>query len=104
MDWVESVDEGYAIVKNMCERVVVGGFSTGAGLALDLAARVKDLAGIIAVFPPLKLQDFSTKFVLAMDVWTDGLIWCAWLWPKKNLLKTVRKIRISTIFVTLLAV
>lgn len=69
MDWVESVDEGYAIVNNMCERVVVGGFSTGAGLALDLAARVKDLAGVFAVSPPLKLQDFSTKFVPAVDVW-----------------------------------
>jgi esterase/lipase len=69
MDWVESVDEGYAIVSNICRRVVVGGFSTGAGLALDLAARVKDLAGVFAVSPPLRLLDFSSRFVPAVDVW-----------------------------------
>jgi esterase/lipase len=49
--------------------VVVGGFSTGAGLALDLAARVGDVEGVFAVCPPMGLQDFSARFVPAMDVW-----------------------------------
>ncbi|MBW1815491.1 MAG: 1-acyl-sn-glycerol-3-phosphate acyltransferase, partial [Deltaproteobacteria bacterium] len=35
-DWIDSVDEGYAIISNLCDKVVVGGFSNGAGLALDL--------------------------------------------------------------------
>lgn len=69
MDWVTSVDEGFAIISNICERVVVGGFSTGAGLALDLAARVGDVEGVFAVCPPLRLQDFSAMFVPAVDVW-----------------------------------
>lgn len=69
-DWVASVDEAYAFASNACKRVIVGGFSTGAGLSLDLAARgVKNLAGIFAVSPPLRLQDFSTKFVPAVDTW-----------------------------------
>jgi len=69
-DWVASIDEAYTIASNSCKRVVVGGFSTGAGLSLDLAARgVKNLAGIFAVSPPLRLQDFSTRFVPAFDTW-----------------------------------
>ncbi len=69
-DWVASLDEAYTIACNSCKRVVVGGFSTGAGLSLDLAARgVKNLAGIFAVSPPLRLQDFSTRFVPAVDTW-----------------------------------
>jgi esterase/lipase/1-acyl-sn-glycerol-3-phosphate acyltransferase len=68
-DWMDSVDKGYAIIANICKRVIVGGFSNGAGLALDLAARVKNVEGVFAVCPPLRLQDFSTKFVPAVDVW-----------------------------------
>ena len=69
-DWIMSIDEAYAIANNTCKKIVVGGFSTGAGLALDLAARgVKSLIGIFAVSPPLRLQDFSTRFVPAVDTW-----------------------------------
>ena len=69
MEWVQSVNEGYAIISNLCKRVVVGGFSAGAGLALDLAARVHDVKGVFAVCPPIRLKDFSSKFVPAVDVW-----------------------------------
>jgi esterase/lipase/1-acyl-sn-glycerol-3-phosphate acyltransferase len=68
-EWLHSVEVGYAIVQNLCKRVVVGGFSNGAGLALDLAARIEGLAGVIAVSTPLKLQYISTKLVPAVDVW-----------------------------------
>lgn len=68
-DWVESVDEGYAIMSNICQRVVVGGFSFGGGLALDLAARVPGVAGVFAVCPPMKLQEVSAKFAQALDLW-----------------------------------
>ena len=67
--WTESVDRAYAIVSSLCRRVVVGGFSNGAGLALDLAARVGDVAGVFAVSPPLRLKDLSTRLVPAVDVW-----------------------------------
>ena len=68
-DWIESVDYSYAIIRCLRKRVVVGGFSTGAGLALDLAARVPDVEGVFAISPPLKLHDISSKLVPAMDVW-----------------------------------
>ena len=68
-DWITSVDHGYAIIRNICRRVVAGGFSTGAGLALELSSRVDDLAGVFAVSTPLRLQDFSVHFVPAVDTW-----------------------------------
>jgi len=69
LEWVESVEEAFVIMDGICREVVVGGFSTGAGLALDLAARVQALAGVFAISPPLKLQDFSARFVPAVNLW-----------------------------------
>ena len=68
-DWQASVDVGYALMASACRKVVAGGISTGAGLALDLTARVGGVAGVFAVCPPLKLQDFSSRLVPAVDVW-----------------------------------
>ena len=68
-DWMMSIDHGYAIISSICKRVVVGGFSTGAGLALDMAARVSEVAGVFAVAAPLTLKDFSSKFAPAVDMW-----------------------------------
>ncbi len=68
-DWVESVDLGYGIISNICKHVVVGGFSTGAALALDLAARVREVKGVFAVCPPMRLQDFAARFAPAVDTW-----------------------------------
>lgn len=72
-DWIASVDEGYAMLANCCPRVVVGGFSTGAGLALDLAARGLEIAGVFAVCPPFALQDGSSRLVPAVDAWNKLL-------------------------------
>ena len=68
-EWIESVDEGYAAMSNICRRVVVGGFSFGGGLALDLAARVPGVAGVFAVAPPMRLVDISSRFAPAVDLW-----------------------------------
>ena len=68
-DWVASVDAGYAVVRNSCRRVIVGGFSTGAALALDLAHRVRDVQGVFAVSPPRRLQDLSSKKNFAVEIW-----------------------------------
>jgi len=68
-DWRDSVDRGYAIISSICQRVVAGGFSTGAGLALDLAVRVKEVIGVFAVSAPMRLKDFSSRFAPAVDMW-----------------------------------
>ena len=67
--WAASVDIGYAIMRNTCRKVVVGGFSNGAGLALDLVARTRQASGVFAICPPMRLQDISTRLVPAVDVW-----------------------------------
>jgi esterase/lipase/1-acyl-sn-glycerol-3-phosphate acyltransferase len=68
-DWRESVDSGYAALKMVCDRVVMVGFSFGGGLALDSAARNRDIAGVVAVSPPLRLQDFFSRFAPSLDKW-----------------------------------
>ena len=71
-DWIVSVEEGYALLSNMCKTIFVGGFSTGAGLALDLMTRLNSterVKGVFAVAPPMKLQDYSSRFIPAMDTW-----------------------------------
>ena len=72
-DWMKSVDEGYAIVSSLCKKVVVGGFSTGGGLALDLATRVEGITAVFAVSPPLRLQDFSVRFLPAIGAWNRSM-------------------------------
>jgi len=68
-DWRESVDAGYAAMRNICKRIVVGGFSFGGGLSLDCAARVGDVAGVFAVCPPMRLQDISSRFASSVAAW-----------------------------------
>lgn len=68
-DWIMSADKGYAIVNSICKQVVVGGFSNGGGLALDLAARIKDVKAVFSVCPSFRLKDLSAKFVPTLDRW-----------------------------------
>ena len=82
-DWMESIDHGYALINSICRNVVVGGFSTGAGLALNLAARIKDVAGVFAVAAPMTLKDFSSKFAPAVDMWNRIMDKAYHVGPKK---------------------
>lgn len=68
-DWLVSVEEGYALISNICDRIIIGGFSTGAGLALHLAARVDNLCGVFAIAAPLRLQDLGARFASTLDAW-----------------------------------
>lgn len=69
MEWIESVEEGTVMMLCRSESVVAGGFSTGAGLALDISSRLKGVKSVFAVSPPMKLKDFSAKFIPAVSVW-----------------------------------
>ncbi len=67
--WIESVEEAFVVLRNSCDKVIVGGFSTGAGLALELSTRVDDIAAVFAVAPPMRLNDLGSYFVPAIDAW-----------------------------------
>ena len=62
-DWMDSVDRGHAILKSCCKKIMVAGFSTGAGLALQaVILKPHDFKAVIAVSAPLKFKSFSSRF------------------------------------------
>ncbi|NOX34604.1 MAG: alpha/beta fold hydrolase [Deltaproteobacteria bacterium] len=67
--WMESVQEAFIVLKHSCKKIIVGGFSTGAGLALELSTKVEDIKAVFAVAPPMRLQDLGSYFVPAIDAW-----------------------------------
>lgn len=67
--WIESVEQALIVLRHSCEKLIVGGFSTGAGLALDLASRISDISAVFAVSPPMRLNDLGSYFVPAIDTW-----------------------------------
>ncbi len=71
-DWIQSMEDGYLLMRNLCRKVVLGGFSTGAALALELASRLNglgDVIGLFAVSTPLRLQHLTSKLVPVVDTW-----------------------------------
>jgi esterase/lipase/1-acyl-sn-glycerol-3-phosphate acyltransferase len=84
MDWVRSVEEGYLLIRNHCKRVVVGGFSTGAALALELACRVDGLDGVFAVATPLRLQYAASRLAPVVDSWNRLMGKVRWEEAKKE--------------------
>lgn len=63
-EWLYSVERGHRILSSFCDRVIVVGFSTGATLALALAAKnPKKLAGVCAVSPAIGLRNKKSSFI-----------------------------------------
>jgi esterase/lipase len=69
VEWLEAVETGFAIMQDICDRVVLGGMSVGGSLALQLAASTVRAAGLFAICPPMRLKDYSTRFMPAQDTW-----------------------------------
>lgn len=62
-DWLDSVDRGHAILKTCCKKIIVAGFSTGAGLALQsVILKPHDFEAVIVVSAPLRFRRFSSRF------------------------------------------
>jgi len=72
-EWREAVENAYVLMSCLCKRVIVGGVGVGGSLALDLAARTAEVAGVFAVSPAWALHDYSTKFMPGTDVWNRVL-------------------------------
>lgn len=50
-DWSGAIEQAYADLSAQCDRVVVGGLSMGGTLALWLASRHPEIAGVVVVNP-----------------------------------------------------
>ena len=68
-DWIHSMEDGYLLMHNICRHVVLGGFSTGAALALELASRANAVIGVFAVSTPLRLQYLTSRLAPVVDTW-----------------------------------
>jgi esterase/lipase/1-acyl-sn-glycerol-3-phosphate acyltransferase len=68
-DWRDSVDSGYAVLRMVCRKVIIVGFSFGGGLALDCAARNSEVAGVVVVCPPMDLRDFTARIAPSIHLW-----------------------------------
>lgn len=56
IDWVDHVDFAYQMLAQRCQKVFVGGESTGAVLSLYLASKYPEIAGVMAYAPAIRLQ------------------------------------------------
>lgn len=73
-DWYDSLNRGYAILKLLCSKVFIVGFSTGGSLALMSAFKKTDkLPAIVCINPALKLQDIRAKMVFGVQMWNELL-------------------------------
>jgi len=72
-EWQEAVERGFVLLNNICDHVILGGVAAGGSIALNLAARIPEVAGVFAICPPFKLSDYSVNFMPAIDVWNRML-------------------------------
>jgi esterase/lipase/1-acyl-sn-glycerol-3-phosphate acyltransferase len=75
-EWLRCYLRAVAILKSTCQRVIVGGFSTGGLLALEAAAMHPDVLGCFAINPALQIADPMSKLVPLVVGWNqvmDGL-------------------------------
>ncbi|MBI3736588.1 alpha/beta fold hydrolase, partial [Candidatus Sumerlaeota bacterium] len=65
--WYESFNRGYTIVKSLTDEIIVGGFSTGGGLAL-LAAGKKGckIRAAFSINAPLHLRNYAVHLIPPM--------------------------------------
>jgi esterase/lipase/1-acyl-sn-glycerol-3-phosphate acyltransferase len=68
-EWIHAMEDGYILMRQLCRRVILGGFSTGAAVALELASRLEAVSGVFAVSTPLRLQYLGSKFAPLVDTW-----------------------------------
>jgi esterase/lipase len=72
--WYDSVGRAYIIMKNTMKAFAIGGFSTGAGIALMQAANKPGrYRGVISINAPLKLQNITSRLSSAVVMWNKFL-------------------------------
>jgi len=75
-DWYNSVQRGYCSLVNICDEVMIAGFSTGGLLSLLTASQKKPhskLAKVISINSAIKLLDIKTRMVPSINLWNELL-------------------------------
>ena len=73
-DWYHSYLQGYAVLKNCCDHIILGGFSTGGLLALLTAAtRPSKILGVFSINSPINLKYIRARRSLAVHFWNELL-------------------------------
>lgn len=60
-NWIDDVNLGLHLARQLGQQVVVGGFSTGGALVLNAAYEMPDLAGVLLFSPAVELGTLSGK-------------------------------------------
>jgi len=105
-DWVSEVEDAYQELARRCEKVFIGGESTGGLLALYLAGHHPEIAGVLTYAPALKLVlrglDVLMLYLAAPfipyrkvenveDIEDDGLAWRGYMVrPLKGVIQLFR--------------
>ncbi|MCH7505389.1 alpha/beta fold hydrolase, partial [PVC group bacterium] len=74
-DWDLSLLRGYAILKNVCDHIILAGFSAGGLLAMNAAQNIQlsKMTGIVSVNAPIRLIQTDSKYVPIINVWNEFL-------------------------------
>jgi esterase/lipase/1-acyl-sn-glycerol-3-phosphate acyltransferase len=69
-DWIRSYKIGIAVMQCFCDKIILGGFSTGGALALWCSAESHNkVIGNFAINPPVVLQDIKSNAVGLVILW-----------------------------------
>ncbi|MEN8147213.1 MAG: alpha/beta fold hydrolase [Campylobacterota bacterium] len=73
-DWVDSMNIGYAAMRQVCKKIYLGGFSTGGLVALLSASRKSlPIAGVVCINSALELHDIRINYAQSMHAVNDFL-------------------------------
>jgi esterase/lipase/1-acyl-sn-glycerol-3-phosphate acyltransferase len=61
-DWYESLNRAYVVTKSYTDNIIIGGFSTGGGLALMAAGLKQDkIKAVFSINAPMRLRQFTAR-------------------------------------------
>ncbi len=73
-EWYDAYLRGYAALKQFCNQIVLGGFSTGGTLALTVGGiKRPPVRGIFAISSPIHLKYIRARSTAAVNLWNDWL-------------------------------
>lgn len=74
IEWYESANRGYIVLKNTVRDIAVAGFSTGAGVALLQAINKPEGYGaIVSINAPLRVNNIASRLASSVVSWNNFL-------------------------------